>query len=507
MECRPLGKLLAVLMSLILLFGALPGSQPGAQAATTSLPGTGMACFRSLNAIEARLTELVKNYPNLAEIVDIGPSWEKTDGVDSTPGSDLQVLRITNKAITETKPVMFVVSGLDSRDILGVELNLRFAERLLESYGQDPDVTMVLDTSEVQLLLVANPDGREVLESQLATENGAYLTWGEAWGRNRNTAGCTFGTPSIGVDLSRNFALGFTPKPNCVDDYPGPNAESEPETFAIAEGLRELYPDTRSNPTAPVIEDTPGLVINLTDWGTHHFVFYPYHWGDWIYSLAGKLANSPGEDDLMHQAVAEDQTRFGNLLGYAYEELGVASMEMRIMKLGLFGRFPNCSQFTEPVVDAWLDTLLKAARSSPLPYEFAQGPEITSLSATQSTATSSQTWDVKGTVDAWDYQNLFWDKLPADPEGVDYSRSLPPWHESAVTSAAVYTADETSTYLGTFSTPLPDNLDPADEPQLIYFQAYNTDGKFGLPRALFVTPTTPTTPTEMHYLALPLITR
>jgi hypothetical protein len=144
-----LGKLLALLIGLCLLLGALSGSQKVTQAATTSLPGVGMSCFRDLATVNVRLTELVNDYPDLSEVLDIGDSWEKGDVAGTAPGSDIQVLRLTNRLITGLKPVMFVVSGLDSRDILGVELNLRFAERLLENYGKDPDVTMVLDTSEV----------------------------------------------------------------------------------------------------------------------------------------------------------------------------------------------------------------------------------------------------------------------------------------------------------------------------------------------------------------------
>jgi carboxypeptidase T len=503
MECRPLGKLLAVFMSLILLFGALPGSQPGAQAATTGLPGAGMACFRSLDTIKARLTELVNAYPDLAEIVDIGDSWEKTDVVGAASGSDLQVLRITNGAITVKKPVMFVVSGLDSRDILGVELNLRFAERLLESYGQDPNVTMVLDTSEVQLLIVSNPDGREELERDFADDPINLPTYKMVWGHNRNRSICT-----LGVDLTRNFySFDVTPNPACADDYPGLHAESEPETKAIADYLRKLFPYSRENRKDPVDMSTSGLLINMSEWGTQHLVIYPYRSGGfiddattsgWIKYLTSKLANTPGEDDFLHEAKDDDTTRFGNLLDYAYGKLGVASLEMRILKLGLFGGFPNCTQFDDTVVDAWLDTLLKAARSTARPFEFAQGPEITSISGV-GPLPFSQNWSIVGAVDARDYQNLLVGQLPSDPEGADYSMTLPPWHKPADNTSATYIPNTEIAHLGTFSTEFPFDPATAGEKQLLYYQAFNTDGKFGLPRAMFLTQT------KFHFLALPLI--
>ena len=503
------GKLLTVLVILFFLLGSLAGSQQVTQAAPTHLPGTGMACFRGLDTIKARLTELVNDYPGLAEIVDIGDSWEKVDGVATTAGSDLLVLRLTNELVSGPKPAMFVISGLDSRDIQGVELNLRFAERLLSDYGTDPDVTMVLDTSEVHLLVVANPDGRQELERQFAAENGEYLTRDEAWGRNRNLTNCAFG-----VDLTRNFyPFDAIPSLICGKQYEGPEPESEPEALAIATYLRHLrneflYED-RAAPDAPVEENKAGLFISLTKWDPNHdFIYYPYHssylsdpteTANWTISLANKLANVPGNDDWLHAAKAPDLTWYGNLLDYAYGKLGVASLEMRIKSLSYLGRFPNCSQFTDTIVEAWLGALTKAGRSTPRPYEFAQGPEITSVSIFPPTLPFNQTWDVTGNVDARDYQRLDANNLPANPEGVDYSKDLPPWHESAVRSTATYTPDSSFNYLGTFSAQVEVDSTVLDGLQSVYLQAANTDGKLGIPRAVFLN--------RIYYLILPIVSR
>jgi hypothetical protein len=138
---------------------------PLAQEAFAMVPD--FLCYRTLDTVLADAASLAEEHPELADWLYIGDSWVKQYS-GGTSGYDLNILKLTNKNTTGSKPVLFVMSALHARDLAPVELNLRFAEYLLENYDQNPEVAWLLDETEIQLLLVANPDGRAIVEEQIA---------------------------------------------------------------------------------------------------------------------------------------------------------------------------------------------------------------------------------------------------------------------------------------------------------------------------------------------------
>lgn len=497
-----LRKSLTVLLGLVFLLGALAGGQQISQAAGDYLPG--ISCLRGSDLINQRLTELVNLHPSLADLVDIGDSWEKIDLVGSALGDDLRVLRLTNQSVPGSKPIFFSLSGIDARDVLGVELNLRFAEKLLEGYGVDPDITMVLDTSEVHLLVVANPDGKRELERQLGQLPVGSLTWSAAWGRNRNLSICQ------GVDLTRNFDFDFTPNLYCEAAYPGAFAESEPEAQSIAAYTRELYADMRGHPGAEVDENSMGLVINLSEWDDMPHIIYPYFSvyphdpdgsKDWIYLLASKLANIPGDMDFFRAQLGytNNPTRYGNVVDYVYGELGVPALNFRLKRPILLNKFPTCNEFEGDVVNLWLDALMMAARAVGRPYEFGQGPEITgALAASSPTELFSQDWAVNGNAHAQYYQEVPANKLPAGLNTVHVTKLKPEWQEGAMRAGGLTLREPKLPHQQEFLAEL-EFVGGETTRQVIYFQAENQEGKLGIPRAVFIW--------ETHYLAMPLTIR
>ena len=86
----------------------------------------GFSCYSTVEGTFTRMDEMVANFPDLAEIIDIGDSWEKT--IDSGNGYDLKVLKITNKNIIEEKPIVFITTAIHAREYTTAELTTRFAE-------------------------------------------------------------------------------------------------------------------------------------------------------------------------------------------------------------------------------------------------------------------------------------------------------------------------------------------------------------------------------------------
>ncbi len=174
---------------------------------------------------------LAATYPALASWTDIGDLGKDPLG-GGAPGHDLFALKLTNNAWPGDKPALILISGTHSRDLAPVELNLRFAEYLLSGYGTDPNITWLLDLAEVHIILSANPDGRAVVEAQIAS--GEADEFGTT-ARKKNLNNATCPDPlNTGVDLDRNFPFQWQLGPTgCMSDYPGASAGSEPETTAL----------------------------------------------------------------------------------------------------------------------------------------------------------------------------------------------------------------------------------------------------------------------------------
>jgi len=104
---------------------------------TEGIPG--YPCYRTVEETFADAQALVAAYPELAQWIDVGDSWEKATA-GGLPGYDMMVLKLTNNAVPGTptgtdpphgKPRLLVTSAIHAREYTTTELMLRFAEQLL----------------------------------------------------------------------------------------------------------------------------------------------------------------------------------------------------------------------------------------------------------------------------------------------------------------------------------------------------------------------------------------
>ncbi|MNR81297.1 Carboxypeptidase T precursor [compost metagenome] len=183
----------------------LPGSL------TESLP-TG---YQSYEDMTKNLKGLAETYPKLAALADVGDSWEKQQGKASR---DVWALKITARPEVE-QPAALFTGGHHARELAPVEISYRLAKMLLEGYGKDPRITRLLDSREVWIVPMVNPDGRSRVE-------GGEMFW------RKNVHPFDGG---VGVDLNRNYDAYWeqgdaSPR---KETFRGETAFSEPETQAI----------------------------------------------------------------------------------------------------------------------------------------------------------------------------------------------------------------------------------------------------------------------------------
>jgi carboxypeptidase T len=140
-------------------------------------------------------------------------------------GRSIYYWRISdNPSVQQSKPRVLYTSLIHAREPGSLSQTLFFMWYLLENYGTDPEVTYLIDNTELYFVPMINPDGYAHNESTNPNGGGMHR-------KNRNLA---HGTTNRGVDLNRNFSYewgttGVSFNGNS-DTYPGTGPFSEPET-------------------------------------------------------------------------------------------------------------------------------------------------------------------------------------------------------------------------------------------------------------------------------------
>ena len=173
-------------------------------------------------------------YPGIAQFRVIG---------QTTTGQDIGAVRVTKgvaKAKDGKKPTTVYVGAQHAREWITPEMVRRLLDRMLTSYGSDPRITDIIDSTELWFVPVANPAGYD-----FSFTDGQRL-----WRKNvRDNNGDGVITTGDGVDLNRNFPTrwgydneGSSPNP-ASETYRGTAPGSEPETQALDALFKKLTPE------------------------------------------------------------------------------------------------------------------------------------------------------------------------------------------------------------------------------------------------------------------------
>jgi carboxypeptidase T len=426
----------------------------------------GYNCYCTLEKTYKKMQLFAEAYPNLASIEDIGDSWQKTrdDG-----GYDIFVLVLTNKNTAGDKPKTLITSAIHPREYATAELTIRFAEYLLENYGKDADITWLLDSQEVHLIIQANPDGRKAAEG------------GVLWRKNADSSHCEGSSRFFGADLNRNFAFawgqqGASERP-CTETFRGSSAASEPETQTIQNYMKRLFPDNRADDfSSPAPKTTSGVYLDIHSFG--ELVLWP--WGvssssapnhTELQTLGRKLAYF--NDYTPEQAIGLHPAS-GTSNDYAYGELGVAAYTV---ELGT-DFFQDCDSFTNKILPDNFATLLYAMKSSRAPYQLPAGPEIVNLQVDDSLTLTAKADDTR-------YNSKQGQEESQTISAAEFYVDTPPWVPGAV--AHKFTATDKT--LNETSEELQATLDTSglsEGQHSVYARAKDSAGNWGVVSAVFV---------------------
>lgn len=203
--------------------------------------------FYELHEIERQIQVFHTTYPTLTSIHPLSPNTHEQRTIYSIKISD-------NAGIDEQEPAILMMSGVHAREFISVSTLYLITKHLLEQYATEKRIQDIINSYEIWIVLIANPDGYHYAR-----------TVDNTWRKNRrdNTDG------TMGVDLNRNwdFQWDYTPNASYAakitstasDTYRGISAFSEPETQALKQLIEAI---------------TPTLFIDYHAFG--QLVLYPY---------------------------------------------------------------------------------------------------------------------------------------------------------------------------------------------------------------------------------------
>lgn len=119
---------------------------------------------------------LAQAFPDICQKIILGYS----EG-----GRQLAALKISdNSAIDEPEPEVMFEAGIHGDEVGGSENAIRFARDLCKGYGSNTDITELVDTREIWIWLMVNPDGRQSMSRYNdnnvdINRDGAYMWNGE----------------------------------------------------------------------------------------------------------------------------------------------------------------------------------------------------------------------------------------------------------------------------------------------------------------------------------------
>jgi carboxypeptidase T len=310
--------------------------------------------YHTVVAQYAHLDKVAADHPGLAATVTYGASYLKTR--NRATGYDLRAICLTHRRPGDcaptpdsAKPRFLLMTQIHAREIVTGDIAWRFIDHLASGYGTDAAVTALLNSTEVWVVPVVNPDGVDAVQQG---GNRPYLQR-----KNLDAAsGSRCSNPpasqdQTGVDLNRNTGThwdttGVNADP-CAPQYPGRAGNSEPETTAIESLFRALFADRRGPADGdPAPATTRGAMITMHSYAAMNL--FPWGWTNThtandgpLRRIAEKMSayngyryGQPGEILYNASGTSDD---------WAYGELGIASFTIEAESCGSFTPPHSCT--------------------------------------------------------------------------------------------------------------------------------------------------------------------
>ncbi|ETN83793.1 hypothetical protein NECAME_07222 [Necator americanus] len=190
-----------------------------------------MGEYYSYSTIVTWMKRIADSIPDIAKVVDIGPSSEGRSIIGLQFGRD-----------TPDKKNVVIDAGIHAREWVAVHTGMYFINLIVNGREEDPNIRNYLHNLVIYIFPVLNPDGYEYTRTDRTNPRARM------WRKSRSAKACAFDGISNaccqGVDLNRNFDFRFAEigasRYPCSEIYHGATAFSEPESRAFSNFLLSL---------------------------------------------------------------------------------------------------------------------------------------------------------------------------------------------------------------------------------------------------------------------------
>lgn len=198
--------------------------------------------------IATLLNDYATTYPSITRLHSLGVTAQ---------GREVLALKISDHPeVVEDEPSVLVVSALEAREIMSVEIAMDMVEYLTTRYATDPAVQSWVDNQQIWIVPLANPDGNAYCwntdpwwtKNRSDNGDGTFgvnlnrnfpFFWGQCFGSSGNTSSTTYrGTePGSEAEVQALMALAETTRFTFALFYHSYN-----EMVALPYGCRDMYP-------------------------------------------------------------------------------------------------------------------------------------------------------------------------------------------------------------------------------------------------------------------------
>ncbi|AWS46254.1 M14 family metallopeptidase [Streptosporangium sp. 'caverna'] len=180
--------------------------------------------YSGAGGIREQIVKAANGKPGIAKVVDIGTT------VGGQPLTAIKVTKDARQLRDGTRKAVLYMAAQHAREWITPEMTRRLLLHFLNGYGTNPEITQLVNTTELWFIPVSNPDGYD------HTFTGDNRLWRKNMRDNNGDGQITSGD---GVDLNRNFEHkwgydneGSSDNP-ASETYRGASPQSEPETRAV----------------------------------------------------------------------------------------------------------------------------------------------------------------------------------------------------------------------------------------------------------------------------------
>jgi len=196
--------------------------------------------YKDYSEMLAELLQLQAQHPNLLMMESIGDTWGSmynAAGYSTYQNFDHQIWAIKlsdNVTANEDEPYFYFVGEHHAREPISMETVMGILNHLLDGYGTDPEITNIIDNSQIWFVPLLNPDGHKIVIDQ------TDVWWRKNLIDNNSNHSIDLGSSGYGTDgtdLNRNYGykwgyISASGDPSSIT-YHGSEPFSEVETQAF----------------------------------------------------------------------------------------------------------------------------------------------------------------------------------------------------------------------------------------------------------------------------------